>query len=282
MPDIEKIEPTLHQPLDPYHWHYDNLPLQTILERQELINSAVDINSKLLRDATGTQGTIANRLQQSIDEDGTLKDDAIDIALHNIAQHTDGNDTLTSDEIDDIAETLGYVVSNPVPYVRMLEAERSKLALISDNATALKLMYQGASTTTTYEDETIELVDTDTATWEITSPNKLGINLSFPADAAHAHIYGAVPVASNLMSPDYINYKTTSVATPYIYGSLRVYLNGIRLNATDSVYVPGPDGPSGTSYLTKFTPDSDAGTFALSRAIDSDDIIVIDFDVSYS
>lgn len=282
MPDIDKVEPTLYQPLDPYHWHFDNLPIQSILERENLINAAVDINSQTLRDAAGTQGTVANRLDQSIAPDGSIEVAAVDEAMHNIAAHADGTISLTTDEIDGIADDLGYIVSNPVPYVRMLDAERDKLALVSDQATALKLQVEGASTTTTFDDETVILTASPTVTWQATAPNRVEAHLAFPAEAAHAHIYGATPVPTNLGSPDYTHYKTTSTSTVFVEDSLRVYVNGVRVNADAAVYVPGPSGPNGTWHLTTFAPSHSAGTFYFSRALDPDDVIVIDFDISYA
>src|SRR5476649_580731 len=101
MPDIDLIPEVLHQSLDPYHWYYDNLPLQNILDRISLVNYAVDNAEDILRKSVGTQGTLANRLAQSINDDGTLKTAAIDDALHNIESHSDNG-----------------------TYVRMLLAER--------------------------------------------------------------------------------------------------------------------------------------------------------------
>ena len=52
---------------------------------------------------------------------------------------------------------------------------------------------------------------------------------NFPQSVRHVHYYGIIPVPTNLITPDYIHYQVTSIATPYKAGSLRVYLNGIRL-----------------------------------------------------
>ena len=72
MPRIELIPEVLYQPQDPYHWEVDYVPLKNMLRRQNLINLSVDNILEQIRDAIGTQGSLSNRLNQSIEEDGTL------------------------------------------------------------------------------------------------------------------------------------------------------------------------------------------------------------------
>jgi hypothetical protein len=251
VPDIENIPVPLYDPLDVYHHITDNRPLRGLIERQEAINSTVDDNSEILRESVGTQGTLANRLAQSLEDDGSLKTSAIDAALHSIESHED-NDT----------------------YVRMLAAERDKLTLVSDDATALKILVD----TTTFDDQTVEIIDSDTVTWSIEAPNKIKADLAFPASAAHAHFYDRTPV--QVAVDNFANWKTTSVSTPFVEDTLRVYINGIRISTTDSLYVPDFAGPPTTWTLTTFTPNAAAGTFALNREITEADIIRIDFDTS--
>ena len=114
MPRIELIPEVLYQPQDPYHWEVDNLPLKNILRRQNLINLSVDNILEQIRDAIGTQGSLSNRLNQSIEEDGTLKTTAINNAMHSIEDHEDTED-----------------------YVRMTKVQSDKLDLISDEANNL-------------------------------------------------------------------------------------------------------------------------------------------------
>jgi hypothetical protein len=259
MPNISLIPEVLYQAMMPYHVDYDNLPLRTILSREEIINDAVDINSQMMREAIGTSGTLSNRLRIAINDDGSLKPATVDAALHNIAYHTDGTDGVNN-------------------YVRMLDDERDKLALIADEATALSLRIQTPSSTISFIDDIIEVQPTDTITWEVDAPNILKAHMAFPTTAVHRHYYGLAPVPITLI-PDYINYKTTSLSTPFIADSLRVYINGIRIFSDDDVYVP--DFLVQHWYLTYFTPDPVTGTFALSRAITVDDIIRIDFNALY-
>lgn len=280
MPDISLIPEVRYDPLQPYQWIYDNLPLENILLRQELINTAVDINTNILVNSIGTSGTLSNRLNQSLEDNGYLKISAIDIADHNIAFHSDGFRTLTPSDISLIDPLNVYQLSNIVPFVRMLGAERDKLLLVSDEATSLRLqLYTDISNTVLFDDEIVELVDTDTITWEIEEPNKIKARMAFPSSAAHSHNYNLTPVHANMVTPDYINYRTTSVSTAFVEDSLRVYVNGVRLNEDDLVYVPSAAASPTFSQL-RFTGNNSAGTFALSSAITAADVIKIDFDIS--
>ena len=257
MPRVELIDVPLFGANDPYHFEYDNIPLKALMTRQELINLALDDVIEEMRDAIGTQGSVANRLNQSINADGSLKKTAIDSALHSIEEHADSDD-----------------------YVRMTKAESDKLALIADEASDVTIQVDNT------EDDPVNLTSgevvfqsTSSVDVELESPNIVKFNLGFDTAAAHQHYYGLEPVHSELSDPDYINYKVNSVSTAFISGSLRVYINGVRIFEDESIYVPGPlvDDPW---TLLKFTPTPSSGTFALSAAISDDDIIRIDFDAS--
>lgn len=273
MADLEKFPVPLYNPLHPYHWEYDNLPLKVLMDRDEAINNQLEYVSGIVRDANGTQGTLSNRLDQSIDADGSLKDAAVDDVDHNVANHRDGSRTLDSDEIESI-ESLGYTVTNPVPFVRMLEAERDKLALIASEATNMTVHVETPSNVVMFTQGPIVLVSSLTATWEVAAENEVKLNLAFPVEAAHRHYFDLEPVTS-----DYQNYEVTSVATPFMEDSLRVYINGIRLSASAEIYVPGAL-VTDTWTLNSYTPDHEAGTFELENAVTEDDIVRIDFDVA--
>ena len=45
MPDINSIPVPSYQPLQPYYWVYDNLPLEALIQREDLINNAVDMDA---------------------------------------------------------------------------------------------------------------------------------------------------------------------------------------------------------------------------------------------
>ena len=253
MPRIELIDELLYQPLDPYHWEIDNLPLKSIYDRQNLMNSALDNVLEEIRDAIGTQGSMANRLNQSIDEDGSLKTDAIDAALHSIAEHTD------TDE-----------------YVRMTKAQSDKLDSVAEEATNLVIQIDTDDINSVTFDAGILRVKASSAVRPVVvSPNTVKFDLAFPVESAHQHYYGITPVSEDLQ-----NYTVSYYALPFVESSLRVYVNGVRIFSDVEVYVPGPLVDDAWTLLS-FTPDSDSGTFALSATISEDDIIKVDFDITY-
>lgn len=258
MPRIGLITPVYHVPSNPYHADYDNLPLRNIVERQNLINNAVDNLTELMQEGKGTQGSIANRIAQSIDENGDLIPGSMDSSMHSVGAHTDG-------------------IWDGTNYVRMQEVERVKLDAISDGATALSIKFDTISTTVTFSDETVYFQNSDCVSWNVVAPNTIQALTAFPSTAAHQHFYDIVPTTTN-----YINYDAP---TAFMEDSLRVYINGIRVPAASagSSYVYNASiGPSGSWALTNFTAVPLSGTFALNRAINAADVIVIDFDQSFT
>lgn len=276
MPRIELIEVPLFNPNDPYHWRFDNLPLQNLMRRQNLINLALDDIIAQTRDAIGTQGSLANRLNQSIDEDGSLKQAAIDDALHHVGDHTD-------DEWEDVDDYNAWVATRVAPFVRMEKAESDKLANIASGATDFWMKIQTDSEgdeIAEFQSGVLQLLPSSSVTWEIIAPNKIKANLGFPVASAHRHYYDQKPVHYNTTNPDYKKYKVNSVATPYVEGSLRVYVNGVRLTSSDSVYVPGSLVDDPWTLLT-VTPSYDTGTFTISVALSEEDVLRIDYDIQY-
>lgn len=274
MAELEKFPVPLYNPLHPYHWEYDNLPLKALMDRDEAINGQLEYVAAIIRDSNGTQGTLSNRLDQSLEADGSLKDEAIDDADHNIADHQDGSRTLDSVEITEL-ENLGYELTNPVPFVRMLEAERDKLARIAPEATNMTIgVEETISNAVLFTQGPVTFTSSPTITFEAVEENKIKANMAFPVEAAHRHYYDLEPVTE-----DFKNYQVTSVSTPYMEGTLRVTINGIRISSSADIYVPG-NLVTDTWTLNSFTPDDSAGTFELATAVTEDDIVRIDFDVS--
>jgi len=115
MPDIDLIPIPSYQPLQPYYWTYDNMPLEAINQREQLINNAVDANTETLRASIGSTGSLNVRLDQSLLPNGDLRVAKINEALHNIGAHEDGS-------------------YDGVDYVRMTLSEREKLALVASEA----------------------------------------------------------------------------------------------------------------------------------------------------
>jgi hypothetical protein len=258
----ENIEVPLFGPNDPYHYQYDNLPLKNLLRRQALITSALNNLDQITNDAVGTQGTLANRLNQSLNADGSLMVGAIDDALHSIEAHED-TDT----------------------YVRMLKAESDKLSGIASGATDVTILIQedpdAEDPITEFDAGPVQFQSSSSVTFEVTSPNIVKAHLGFPLEAAHRHYYDITPVHSDTVDPDYINYKVNSSSTAYVEGSLRVYINGVRLSSSEQLYVPGAV-VNDPWTLMKFTPDAEAGTFALSEEISEDDVLRIDYDIAFA
>lgn len=276
MPRIELIDVPLFNPNDPYHWQFDNIPLTNLMRRQNLINLALDDLLTQTRDAIGTQGSLANRLNQSIDEDGSLKRVAINDALHHMGSHTD-------DEWDDPDEYAAWVATREAPFVRMEKAEADKLANVASGATDFSMRVQRdmeGDDVVEFAAGVLQLIPSPSVAWEVIAPNKLKANLNFPVESAHRHYYDQTPVDYSTTNPDNKKFKVNSIATPYVEGSLRVYVNGVRLTASDSVYVPGSLVDDPWTLLT-VTPSHDTGTFMLSAALSDEDVIRIDYDIQY-
>src|SRR5262252_927560 len=205
MPELDLIPVPLYNALQPYHVNFDNLPLQALITRIGVVNDAVDIVSRDIQNSVGSQPTLWQRLGMSLNDDGTLKASAVDNAQHNIGYHADGTGP------DSIA------------YVRMQLSERDKLALMADEATNMTLEVQTISNIVMFGQGPVKLEPSPGVTWVVTPPNKVAAQLSFPLDVAHRHYYDIKPVTS-----DYKNF-TTGSPLPYIAGSLRVFINDVRL-----------------------------------------------------
>jgi hypothetical protein len=270
MPDISKITDVLYDGNQPYHVHFDNLPLKNILTRIDLVNAQVDINSDILRGACGTVGTLSNRLSVGIRDDGKLKPSAIDDSLHNIGAHEDG----TYDGVE---------------YVRMTQSERDKLSNIQPGSNNLELEVEDSISSETQVDHVViyngnvKLKASDTIAFQFIAPDTIKAHSKYTLQAAHVHNYQIVPAHTIPSSPDYQNYKTTSVNTAFKEGSLRVYVNGFRLSSSSSVIVLVGDNPLISESWKNLYVQSQShtqGTFSLSQPINSDSVILIDFDQS--
>ena len=260
MPNINTIPIPTFTGIEPYHFLYDNLPLEAISIREEVINDAVDQNTQILNFAAGTRIDLAARLNQSLTLNGNLITSEVDDSLHNIGYHTDGS-------------YLG------IDYVRMLLSERQKLSLVEDEANKLTLEVQTISNAVYFPSGNITLDSSNTLEWIVTAPNHLTAELKFPTDAIHRHYYGITP-ASKYLIPDYKNF-TTGLSMPIMENSLRVYINGVQIYSDAFNFRPSYDPNSnGTWVSNKFTMDYDLIGFSLDKAISPYDLIKIDFDIS--
>jgi hypothetical protein len=260
MPDIDSIPEVLYQPSQPYHYIYDNIPLRNILSRIRLVNYQVDTNTDLLRGASGTVGSLNARLDAALADDGKLKAGAVDDANHSIAHHTDGGD-----------------------YVRMTGAERDKLSGVLAGANKLEVELDGVAFPPSGSNGKLIFKNSPSIFFEFIAPDSVFAHSTFPPDVAHRHHYDVIPAYDNAQRPSFITFKTSSLNTPYMTGSLRVHVNGIRLSTGNAVKVPDLSGSSSSSwsalYVVEQSPqDERQGKFVLSRAISVNDVIRIDFD----
>lgn len=268
MPEINKITEVLYDGNQPYHVHYDNLPLKNILTRIDLVNAQVDINSEVLRGSGGSVGTLNNRLSVSLEEDGKLKNSAVDQALHNIGAHEDG-------EYDG------------VEYVRMKRSERDKLELIQSESNKLELEIEDVLSSETVIEHIVvtngllKFKSSDSIAIKFTAPDIVSFHSIYSPETAHIHNYEITPAHQNSSEPDYQNYITSSINTPFKDGTLRVYINGFRINQSNPVRVlVGSDPTNSTNWKNIYVQslNKDDGTFSLNTSITSSDLILIDFD----
>jgi len=270
MPNISSIPEVLYQPNQPYHYHYDNLPLKNILTRIGLVNIQVDTNSDILRGASGSAGSLNNRLDVSLKDNGKLKSEAVDESLHNIGYHSDG---------------MG---PDNVEYVRMTQEERNKLILVDSNANNLSLEIEDAFPTVgnfvELETGVVRLMNSSTIFFDFQSPNIVKLHSIFPPDTAHRHHYDRTPAYDNPSSPSYRHFKTTAINTSFEEDSLRVYVNGVKLTTSVGIKVPtsstSSSSTSDISWVSTYieTQSHTSGTFSLNRALSTSDVIRIDFD----
>ena len=172
MPNIESVQEVLYKALYPYHWIYDNLPLENILQRINMVNNSTDKNTDAIFDARGDAPTLAARLNQSLDSTGELKTVAIDESLHSIASHVDDSLNVTNEERDQLINDTGIItLTNTIDFVRMLSSERDKLSTVASNATAFKMQVETPSSTPEFADSTVVIQESDSIEWHVSGNN---------------------------------------------------------------------------------------------------------------
>ena len=241
MPNISLVPVPKYQPLDPYHFEIDNLPIDGLETQMFLVNAQVDINQNTLEGSIGSAGTLDNRLNQSLEDSGALKATAIDAALHSIAEHLDEGG-----------------------FVRMEEVERDKLSLIESEANRLNIELETVSAVFTWPsfDATFKVNDSDTIAWRVES-GEVFADTTFAKSLIFIPSYDITPI--QILGT---LYKTTSVDTEFNPGTLRVFINGLRLTE---------GGPAlGGFYYSETDPA--LGTFTLNTDVGVSDVLRIDFD----
>jgi hypothetical protein len=284
MPNINSINIPNYLPNQPYFWTYDNLPIEAIKQREDLINSAVENNISDLRSAAGDAGSVGNRLAQSMTPTGHLLEEAVNDVNHRISSHRDDAITIDSAKLAEY-QILFPTLSNPVAFVKMLDAERGKLSTIAENSNFLQLNIETASNVANLTNTQVLFQNSDTISWKLLgSPSVddqvyLKAELNSSLSNSHKHYYQVVPTNALVAttSPDYNRVYTTSMT--FMEGSLKVYVNGVRLFSDAVVFYPTRSStPEYKQNL--FTPNLNFKGFSLLNAISSDDIIRVDFDVS--
>ena len=273
MPNINSISIPRYTADMPYYFIYDNLPFDALLQREAIINAAVDANSEVLRLAGGSLN-LAGRLDQSLYDNGQIKPEAVDASLHNIGAHTDDSYVVSSGQLSNLQ--LYYpALTNPVSFVRMLEVERTKLALMQEEANFFGISAPTASGITYFNSDYLNLQDSTTVKWTVDAGQTLSAEVTSSLSNAHMHYDNVVPDSATL-TPNFIDYR---VAIAFKTGSLKVYINGLRIFSDNPVYAPSSD-PSLPWTLNSFTEDLDFKGFSLLNAITGEDIIYVDFEVS--
>jgi hypothetical protein len=277
MPEINKIPEVLYNGNQPYHVHYDNLPLKNILSRIDLVNAQVDINSDILRGCSGSMGTLSDRISVSIQDDGNLKTDSIDNAEHNIGAHSDG-------------------AYQGIQYVRMKKDERDKLGLIDPGATNFRIEIEDSYTSMDsisqipslilFDNPILKLRGSDTIFFDFEAPDIVKAHSVFPPGAAHQNLHNITPNLNDPVNPNYAIWSTNGIA--FRENTLRVYINGFRINygAEKAVRVltAGANPALSASWKSFYIFDTNptSGVFFLNIAISGTDVIVVDFDIDYS
>jgi hypothetical protein len=284
MPNINSITIPTYLPNQPYYWTYDNLPIDAIKQRETIINSAVDNNTDVLKNAAGDAGTVGTRINQSLDSNGHLLENAINQANHKISSHADDSATVDSTTLSEY-QILFPTLTNPVSFVKMLEVERSKLSTISEDANFLQLNVETASNIAQLTDTQVLFQSSDTISWKLVgSPGiddqvYLSAQLKSSLSNPHQHYYEITPVNALVAStsPDYNRVYTTGMT--FSSNSLKVYINGTRIFSNAVIFYPTRSSTPEFNQ-NSFTVNSSNNGFSLLNAITSDDIIRVDFDVA--
>ena len=248
MPNIESISNVYYLPENPYHFHFDNLPLRQIVLRQQLVNHYVDLNSDELSDARGDTVNLNTRLSVCLEDDGSFR--STEVPIHSI------------DLIEDSAS-----------YLRMTVAERAKLDNIMPDATALRILVEGFPIDYEFDEHHVRFSNSSTVYWEVVSddtpPSHSIVRAHAPARLAH--YYGATPSTSD--------HQTYVLGIPIRNDSLRVYVNGIRVFSDALVNVPRPTPADGWDAI-EYSVDESIAEFTFNIALTAQHIVRVDFDRS--
>ena len=210
--NLSNQDPPLYQPGDPYHWEYDNKPLRSLAKRDEIISQQVNNLSIILQNTSVDLGDLLARLAVSINLDGTLKADAVDLSVHRISEHVDSDG-----------------------YVRMTDAERIKLA----SAITVEFKNKNDISLGSVNDGNLIFKNSEGVTWELNN-NIVRANLIVPGAADyHQHFYQVNLIEDKLiLTEDKSGITGGLTGHNFKSGTLRVYVNGYRIFKLDEYETP--------------------------------------------
>jgi hypothetical protein len=210
--NLSNQEPPFYQPGDPYHWEYDNKPLRSLAKRDEIISQQVNNLSIILQNTNVDLGDLLARLAMSINLDGTLKTDAVDLSMHLISEHVDTD-----------------------KYVRMTVDERIKLA----SAITLEFKNKNDVSLGVVNDGNLIFKNSEGVTWEL-NDHIVKANLIIPGAADfHQHFYQVNLVEDKLtFTEDKSGITGGITGHNFKSGTLRVYVNGYRIFKLDEYETP--------------------------------------------
>lgn len=255
MANLNRIPIRYFEKTDEYNFVVDNRPLRDLANQIVAINNDIISLQNSLSQAAGSQSNLKQRLDESLNEDGSIKPDAI--PGHPLENHTDGNG-----------------------YVRMTEEERVKLSGISPSANNLSMRFNDSSTVNSGE-----VVLRDSASVKILNDGlEAKLYSVVPTSYYHKH-YGPLEplVKCRYEGGDYIAdedaspaYYVKAISTYKINESNNVYPeyfytnDGVPSGSNDGTPVPFSNGSLEISVNGVETPveytalDTEAGRFKIS------------------
>lgn len=204
MADLNSIPVRWYQDnVDRYTADVDNRPLEDLNGRVNLVNTDLETTKTEVREARGSQSSVGNRLDVSLNDDGTLKSEALT-----------GIPAIAVDEQESVP---------PVDDDRvwMTRGEQTKLSLITEQANRILLGLNQSEPT----DGIVRLVLGNTLRGAM-QPSGEGTTIMFldtvfSGDRLHEHKY----------QQEFLQYSSGIALFPnqeddVISGSVRLYLNG--------------------------------------------------------
>lgn len=216
MADLSKIPIRYFEQVDPYGFVVDNRPLRDLESRIDLVNSDITGLSNTLSDAAGDTGSLANRLNVSLEDDGSIK--AAAIPAHDLHIHADSGD-----------------------FVKMTSEERTKLSGVSTSASNFGLsINQGQAK----RDEVVNIEESASIKIHETSSGIQFYSI-VPTSYYHLH-YGPLEPLVKCRKENGVFIPDEDASTPYYIRAVTTYEMNKSSASTYPTYFYTSDGvPSG-------------------------------------